>query len=70
VLLVESMVKRTDAEPFTLHATDLDRTWTVVEDGGPTVSGAAADLAWWLTGRGGGRGLTSDDGALPGIEAW
>ena len=27
-------------------------------------------LAWWLTGRGTGAGLTSDDGELPGIEAW
>ena len=31
------------------------------------MSGAAADLAWWLTGRGTGDGLTSEDGELPGI---
>ncbi len=30
----------------------------------------AADLGWWLTGRGDGAGLTSDIGALPRIETW
>ncbi|WP_170285988.1 maleylpyruvate isomerase family mycothiol-dependent enzyme [Nocardioides rubriscoriae] len=52
----------------TLVATDAGRTW----EGGtaaPTVSGTAAALGWWLTGRGEGDGLTSD-GELPGIEAW
>ena len=56
-------------QPFRAHATDLDRTWSFGE-GGPTVSGTAVDLAWWLTGRGNGDGVTSDDGELPGIEAW
>ena len=56
-------------EPFRAHATDLDRTWEYGE-GGPTVSGTAADLAWWVTGRGEGEGLTTDNGELPGIEAW
>lgn len=56
-------------QPFRAHATDLDRTWSYGE-GGPTVSGTVVDLAWWLTGRGNGEGVTSDDGELPGIEAW
>ena len=30
----------------------------------------AADLGWWLTGRGDGDGLTSDSGDLPQIGAW
>lgn len=68
--LLDAMTKReTAVEPFRVHASDVDRTWTF-GDGGPTVSGTAAALAWWLTGRGDGEGLTSDDGALPGIEAW
>jgi maleylpyruvate isomerase len=37
---------------------------------GPVVGGSAADLAWWLTGRGQGEGLSSNDGVLPGIESW
>ena len=71
--LLEAMVKRDAwAEPFTAAPTDLDRTWQCgdVTDGSPTVSGAAADLGWWLTGRGDGDGLTSDKGDLPSIEEW
>lgn len=56
---------------FTAAATDLGRSWTFGEPG-PTVTGPAAALAWWVTGRppypGAGE-VTSDDGALPGIEA-
>lgn len=69
-LVLDAMAKRGAArEPFTADPTDLDGTWKLGE-GGPTVSGTAADLAWWLTGRGTGEGLTSDDGELPGIEEW
>lgn len=69
-LLLDAMTKRDPAaQPFRAHATDAGRTWAFGDDG-PTVSGTAADLAWWLTGRGTGEGLTSDDGELPGIEAW
>jgi maleylpyruvate isomerase len=67
--LVEAMAKSDRTTPLTLHASDLDRTWHLRE-GGPTVSGTAADLGWWLTGRGDGAGLTTDNGALPRIEAW
>jgi maleylpyruvate isomerase len=58
---------------LTLHADDLDRTWTTGEagqDGGVTVRGAGADLGWWLTGRGKGEGLTVDGGDLPQIGAF
>ncbi len=71
--LLDAMVKRDDwAEPFTAAPVDLDRTWQCgdVAEGSPTISGTAADLAWWLTGRGDGDGLTSDDGDLPRIEEW
>ena len=67
--LLDAMLTRHPATtPLHVQATDLDRTWTFGE-GGPTVSGTAADLGWWLTGRGTGQRLTSDDGRLPGIEA-
>jgi len=74
VRLIEAMAKRDRTRPFSVHAADLDRTWHLGQEGstqrGPTVTGAAADLGWWLTGRGGGDGLASDDGAVPSIEAW
>jgi len=70
-MLIDSMGKRDAAhEPFTARATDTDRSWSFGEGAGPTVSGTSAALAWWLTGRGEGEGLTSDGGELPGIEAW
>jgi maleylpyruvate isomerase len=69
-LLLDAMVKRGGVgQPFRVAPTDLDGTWSFGE-GGPTVTGTGADLGWWLTGRGQGDGLTSDDGTLPGIEAW
>ncbi|GAA2151215.1 hypothetical protein GCM10009844_33090 [Nocardioides koreensis] len=69
--VIDSMAKREAWDsPFTARATDTDRSWTFGSGSGPTVSGTSADLAWWLTGRGTGDGLTSDDGGLPGIGAW
>jgi maleylpyruvate isomerase len=56
--------------PFTAHAADLDRSWQVGGSGGPTVTGSAADLGWWLCGRGEGGGLASDAGALPRLGPW
>jgi maleylpyruvate isomerase len=69
VRLIEYIAKRYPDAPLAVHATDVERTWRLA-DGGPTVSGTAADLGWWLTGRGDGERLTSDDGVLPRMEAW
>ncbi|MDQ4051236.1 MAG: maleylpyruvate isomerase family mycothiol-dependent enzyme [Actinomycetota bacterium] len=72
--LLEAMSNRDRPQPFSVYATDLDRTWRCGTGGdggdGMTVSGTSADLGWWLTGRGDGEGLTSDNGTLPGIEEW
>ena len=69
-LLLDSMAKRRAwSEPFRVRPNDVDGLWTFGE-GGPTVTGTAADLGWWLTGRGSGEGLTCDNGTLPGIGAW
>ena len=54
---------------FSVEPTDLDGVWQYGE-GGPTLTGSAADLAWWLTGRGDGEGVTSPEGALPQVGAW
>jgi maleylpyruvate isomerase len=71
--VVDSMRKRGGwRTPFTARATDLDRSWAFGEgaERGPVVVGRTTDLAWWLTGRGSGEGLTSEGGELPGIEGW
>jgi maleylpyruvate isomerase len=69
-LLLDSMSKREAwSEPFRARPTDVEGTWTFGGDG-PLVTGTAADLGWWLTGRGSGEGLTSGSGTLPGIGAW
>ncbi|MCW2812805.1 MAG: maleylpyruvate isomerase family mycothiol-dependent enzyme [Nocardioides sp.] len=59
---------RTRAATATLAASDVGRTWQG-DAGDRTVTGTAADLGWWLSGRGAGETLTSD-GELPRIEAW
>jgi maleylpyruvate isomerase len=69
-ILLDAVGPRDDtADAFQVHASDLGRTWSFGA-GGPTVTGTAAELGWWLTGRGDGDGLTSDSGALPQIGAW
>jgi maleylpyruvate isomerase len=69
LLMLDRMVGRDPAETaFSAQATDVARTWTFGE-GGPVVSGPAWALAWWLTGRGQGDGLTSEGGDLPQIGA-
>ncbi len=68
--VLDSMLTRGVAdEPFTARPVDLDREWRYGE-GGPVVSGSGADLAWWLTGRGAGDGVTSESGVLPQVGAW
>jgi maleylpyruvate isomerase len=71
--VLKSMARRGPSRtPFTADPDDLDGTWQCgdVTEGSPVVRGSAADLAWWLTGRGDGAGLTTDGGTLPRIEAW
>lgn len=53
---------------FRVLARDTAQTWQVGEDNGQpliTVTGSANDLAWWLSGRGTGEGLHTDEGDLP-----
>jgi maleylpyruvate isomerase len=69
VLLLDSCSEHHDGPGFVAEATDLSRSWAFGSDG-PTVSGAGSALAWWVTGRGTGDGLTSDDGRVPRMEPW
>jgi maleylpyruvate isomerase len=49
-------------------ATDTGERWSAGE--GPLVTGRAADLVWWLLGRGSGEHLQSTHGALPQLGRW
>ncbi len=53
---------------LTWRATDRDASWSSGE--GPDLTGTAADLLWWLLGRGSGEGVTSSTGGLPEIGGW
>jgi len=58
-----------DSAVFTARATDTVRSWSVGAEQ-PVVEGTAADLGWWLVGRGTGEGLTTDAGELPRLGPW
>ncbi|CAA9387870.1 MAG: Maleylpyruvate isomerase, mycothiol-dependent [uncultured Nocardioides sp.] len=69
--LIEYSARHDWSEPFRVLARDLARTWEI-GDGEPVanVTGEAADLAWWLTGRGEYGTLTVDRDELPEVPAW
>jgi maleylpyruvate isomerase len=73
-ILLESMTRRPYPAPFSVRPDDLDRTWCYGEASagatGPVVTGTAAAIGWWLTGRGSGEGVTTDTGTLPEVEPW
>ena len=63
VQLLDSVTGRSTPEPFVARARDLDREWAFGEgEDRPVVLGDAASLAWWITGRGTGEGLSCDSG--------
>lgn len=68
--LLASAGQRAFPSPFQVAPTDLPDRVSCGGSGGPTVTGTAADLGWWLTGRGSGEGVTSSDGTLPEVPAW
>ena len=53
-----------------LSSTDVGGLWKFGEGQGPEIHGTVGDLAWWLVGRGGGRGLTCSAGELPVLGRW
>ena len=70
-VLLDSLARFDHPRALTVRPTDLDGEWHYGPEGeGPVVSGPAGALAWWLTGRGAGEGLTSSTNELPEMEAW
>jgi maleylpyruvate isomerase len=73
--LLDAMAKRVDPhEPFEVKPLDSSRTWVFGGDDAeypvPVVTGPAADLGWWLTGRPVPDTLSCSHGELPSIEGW
>ena len=72
--LVEALFKRRHKElsgadvAVRCRATDTGASFSTGD--GPEVTGTAADLLWWLLGRGDGAGLASSDGRLPELGRW
>lgn len=68
-LVVADHAASPDTPGFTVRPTDVVRTWDVGAEH-PVVEGTAADLAWWLLGRGDGEGLACETGELPRLGPW
>lgn len=71
LLLTRVGADRAEGPALVLRSTDTGGLWKYgVAGQGPTVEGRACDLAWWVLGRGGGAGLTSDADVLPELGRW
>lgn len=73
--LLDAMSKRFHPpQRFEVRPLDVNRVWSFGPDGdgdhAPVVTGPAADLGWWLTGRPPPDTLHCSRGELPSIEGW
>ena len=73
-LLLDAMAKRDSSQSFEVKPLGSSRTWVLgspdAEYPVPVVTGPAADLGWWLTGRPAPATLSCSHGELPEIGAW
>jgi maleylpyruvate isomerase len=73
-LLLDAMAKRVSEQSFEVKPLGSTRTWVFgtpeAEYPVPVVTGPAADIGWWLTGRPAPETLSCSRGALPEIGAW
>jgi maleylpyruvate isomerase len=74
-LLLDAMTRRLrSVAAFEVKPLDSDRTWIVGRDDSeypvPVVTGRAADLGWWLTGRPAPETVSCSHGELPEIGVW
>lgn len=72
--LLDAMNKRVTSPAFEVKPVDSARTWLLGSEDAeypvPVVSGPAAGLGWWLTGRAAPDTLQCSHGELPSIEGW
>jgi maleylpyruvate isomerase len=73
--LVDAMTRRLHpATAYDIRPLDTARTWTVgageAQTPAAVVSGPAADIGWWLTGRVAPDTVSCSRGELPSIEGW
>jgi maleylpyruvate isomerase len=80
--LLDAMSRRVrPSEPFEVRPLDVERTWTLGSAPGDPddpadpadramVTGPAAELGWWLTGRPPSQTLSCSRGELPSIQGW
>jgi maleylpyruvate isomerase len=73
--LLDAMARRLRPEQsFEVKPLDSKRTWVAGDEQAeypvPIVTGPAADLAWWLTGRPAPETLSCSRGELPSVEGW
>jgi maleylpyruvate isomerase len=72
--LLDAMTKRDQGTTFEVRPLDSERTWLFgsadAEGPTPVVTGPAADLGWWLTGRPASDTVSCSHGELPEIGAW
>jgi maleylpyruvate isomerase len=72
--LLDAMTKRVSQPAFEVRPLDSERVWVIgaadAEYPVPIVTGPAADLGWWLTGRTPRETVSCSHGELPEIGAW
>ncbi len=72
--LLDAMNRRDQGESFEVRPLDVERTWQFgsadADHPLPVVTGPAADLGWWLTGRPAPETVSCSHGELPEIGAW
>lgn len=68
--VTDALSARDGCPSATLLASDRDRAWQLGAEAPVEVSGTAAELAGWLTGRATGDGLAAEGGRLPELPAW
>jgi maleylpyruvate isomerase len=68
--LMDRRRKELERDRTALRVAPIDAEGWEAGGSGPEVTGTAADILWWLLGRGTGEGLACSEGSLPTIGRW